>query len=69
VTRVAVELWLQVPEEAIPWTAEGAMLRGRAGEELSGVKVWQDDTLTHGTERRVVVEARPPRTRLAVPSS
>jgi uncharacterized protein (TIGR02268 family) len=57
VTWVAVELWLDVPEEAGPWNAEGAVLRGMAGEELSDVTVWQDASISHGTERRVVVEA------------
>ncbi|MCY1022366.1 DUF2381 family protein [Pyxidicoccus sp. MSG2] len=60
VKRVAVELWLDVPEEAVPWNAEGATLRGRAGEDLTGVTVWQDATVTRGTERRVVVEAEAP---------
>ncbi len=57
VTRVAVELLLDVPEEVGPWNAEGATLRGRAGEELTGVTVWQDAVVSHGTQRRVVVEA------------
>lgn len=56
VTRVAVALWLDVPEGAGPWNAAAATLRGRAGEELPGVTVWQDAAVI-GTERRVVVEA------------
>nr|WP_225937751.1 DUF2381 family protein [Myxococcus sp. RHSTA-1-4] len=55
--RVAVELWLEVSEGAGPWNAERARLRSGAGEELTVLSVWQDDSVSTGAARRVIVEA------------
>jgi uncharacterized protein (TIGR02268 family) len=55
--RVAVELWLVLPEGAAPWTAEGVVLRDTAGEELNGLTLWQDSSTTFEKSFLVVVEA------------
>lgn len=57
VGRVAVELWLEGFEEAAPWLAEGVVLRGRAGEELKGLTVWQEVPVASPNRLHVVVEA------------
>ncbi|WP_141594645.1 DUF2381 family protein [Myxococcus sp. AB056] len=56
--RVAVEVHLNSRGDAQPWTAVGAMLRGKANEELKVLRVWQSGPLAPGsTNQRVVVEA------------
>jgi uncharacterized protein (TIGR02268 family) len=55
--RVAVELWLEAPEGAGSWDAKGTQLRSGVGEELTVLTVWQDEAVSSGAARRVVVEA------------
>jgi uncharacterized protein (TIGR02268 family) len=57
VGRVALELWLDGSEDAAPWVAEGVVLRGRAGEELKGLTVWQEVSIDSPKRLHVVVEA------------
>ncbi|MBU8900981.1 DUF2381 family protein [Corallococcus sp. M34] len=55
--RVAVELVLRSGGD-VPWTAKEATLRGKAGEELRVLQVWQSGPLLSGPGfQRVVVEA------------
>ncbi|SDE61015.1 DUF2381 family protein [Myxococcus virescens] len=56
--RVAVEVFLVSGGDAQPWTAVGAMLRGKANEELKVIQVWQSGPVAPGSDgQRVVVEA------------
>lgn len=56
--RVAVEVALKYIGDAQPWTAAGAMLRGKANEELKVLQVWQSGPVAPGADgQRVVVEA------------
>lgn len=56
--RVAVEVALVSRGDAQPWTAVGAMLRGKANEELKVLRVWQSGPVASGSgAQRVVVEA------------
>ncbi|NOK05927.1 MULTISPECIES: DUF2381 family protein [unclassified Myxococcus] len=56
--RVAVEVTLKSGGDAQPWTAVGAMLRGKANEELKVLQVWQSGPIAPGADtQRVVVEA------------
>ncbi|WP_426757363.1 DUF2381 family protein [Myxococcus sp. Y35] len=55
--RVAVEVGLHCPKDMPPWRANGAMLRGKSGEELNVVQVWQDTPAPSQEYIRVVVEA------------
>ncbi|MFP2900330.1 DUF2381 family protein [Corallococcus sp. 4LFB] len=56
--RVAVEVHLNSRGDDQPWTAVGAMLRGKANEELKVLRVWQSGPLApDSTNQRVVVEA------------
>nr|WP_255651356.1 MULTISPECIES: DUF2381 family protein [Myxococcaceae] len=56
--RVAVEVILMSRGDDQPWTAVGAMLRGKANEELRVLRVWQSGPMAPGsTFQRVVVEA------------
>ncbi|WP_141588619.1 MULTISPECIES: DUF2381 family protein [unclassified Myxococcus] len=56
--RVAVEVTLKYGGDAQPWTAVGAMLRGKANEELKVLQVWQSGPIAPGADtQRVVVEA------------
>ncbi|NVJ10501.1 DUF2381 family protein [Myxococcus sp. AM001] len=56
--RVAVEVALMSRGDDQPWTAVGAMLRGKANEELKVLQVWQSGPITPGADtQRVVVEA------------
>ena len=57
VERVAVELWLDGFEDAAPWVAEGVVLRGKAGEELKGLTVWQEVSMDSPKRVHVVAEA------------
>ncbi|RKH05117.1 DUF2381 family protein [Corallococcus praedator] len=56
-TGVAVELMLMVRSGAQPWSAKGALLRGKAGADLKVLRVWQEQPIPVGEARRVVVEA------------
>ncbi|CAM4527504.1 DUF2381 domain-containing protein [Myxococcus xanthus] len=56
--RVALEVWLEAPPGAQPWTASGASLRGKSGEELTVLQVWQAEPAAPGVLRQVVVEAQ-----------
>ncbi|NVJ27508.1 DUF2381 family protein [Myxococcus sp. AM011] len=58
VQRVALEVWLEVPTGAQPWMASGASLRGKSGEELTVLQVWQAEPAAPGGKRQVVVEAQ-----------
>ncbi|WP_434345689.1 DUF2381 family protein [Myxococcus virescens] len=56
--RVAVEVTVMPGGDAQPWTAVGAMLRGKANEELKVLQVWQSGPVAPGSGvQRVVVEA------------
>ncbi|WP_434345647.1 DUF2381 family protein [Myxococcus virescens] len=56
--RVAMEVGLVHVGDAQPWTATGAMLRGKANEELKVLRVWQSGPVASGSAlQRVVVEA------------
>nr|WP_254626408.1 DUF2381 family protein [Myxococcus sp. CA039A] len=55
--RVAVEVGLDFPEGARPWTARDATLRGKSGEELKILQVWQDTPVPSEKFIRVVIEA------------
>ncbi|WP_141593882.1 DUF2381 family protein [Myxococcus sp. AB056] len=56
--RVAVEVTLKYVGDAQPWTAVGAMLRGKANEEMKVLRVWQSGPVASGPAvQRVVVEA------------
>ena len=55
--RVALELWLANPDDAQPWTAEGAALTSKAGDALRVLRVWQLEPIPPGDMRTVVVEA------------
>ncbi|RKG56876.1 DUF2381 family protein [Corallococcus sp. AB011P] len=56
--RVAVEVTFMSRGDAQPWTAVGAMLRGKANDELKVLQVWQSGPVAPGSGvQRVVVEA------------
>lgn len=56
--RVAVELVLKLPEDAEPWTVEGAVLTSKSGEVLRVLPAWQSEPLTPELRKpRVIVEA------------
>ncbi|WP_426747379.1 DUF2381 family protein [Myxococcus faecalis] len=56
--RVAVEVIFMSGGDAQPWTAVGAMLRGKANEELKVLRVWQSGPVaSDSTSQRLVVEA------------
>lgn len=55
--RVAVEVFLEALGGAPPWTAKGAALRGKSGEQLKVLQVWQDAPVPSDPTRRIVVEA------------
>ncbi|MBU8900864.1 DUF2381 family protein [Corallococcus sp. M34] len=56
--RVAIEVRLKPGEGVQPWMAKEATLRGKAGEELRVLQVWQSGPLVAGPGfQRVVVEA------------
>ncbi|WP_404362847.1 DUF2381 family protein [Corallococcus coralloides] len=55
--RVAVEVGLSVKAGASPWTAKGATLKSKTGEELTILRVWQREPITPGVPARVIVEA------------
>ncbi|TQF10448.1 DUF2381 family protein [Myxococcus llanfairpwllgwyngyllgogerychwyrndrobwllllantysiliogogogochensis] len=56
--RVAVVVTLKYVGDAQPWTAVGAMLRGKANDELKVLRVWQSGPVAPGSDaQRVVVEA------------
>lgn len=58
---VAVDLSIQVKAGTSPWTAEGAVLKSRSGEELKVLRVWQaTPILPGGPGERVFVEAEAP---------
>ncbi|MCK8503189.1 DUF2381 family protein [Myxococcus fulvus] len=55
---MAVDVSLVSRGDAQPWTAVGAMLRGKANEELKVLRVWQSGPVAAGSAvQRVVVEA------------
>ncbi|WP_338276603.1 DUF2381 family protein [Corallococcus caeni] len=56
----AVDVWVDVKTGTLPWTAEGATLKGRSGEALKILKVWQSEPILPGTRGRVIVEAEAP---------
>ncbi|WAS83302.1 MULTISPECIES: DUF2381 family protein [unclassified Corallococcus] len=67
---VAVDVWIQVKAGTQPWTAEGAVLKGRSGEELKILRVWQaTPILPGGPGARVFVEAEAPVAALQGPFS
>jgi len=51
---LAVNLW---NHGTLPWNAEGAALRGRAGASLKVLRVWQAAPILPGRGDRVLVEA------------
>ncbi|AKF80121.1 hypothetical protein MFUL124B02_08765 [Myxococcus fulvus 124B02] len=56
--RVAVEVTVTPRGDAQPWTAVGAMLRGKGNDELKVLQVWQSGPVAPGSGvQRVVVEA------------
>ncbi|TQF08798.1 DUF2381 family protein [Myxococcus llanfairpwllgwyngyllgogerychwyrndrobwllllantysiliogogogochensis] len=56
--RVVVDVFLVSRGDDQPWTAVGAMLRGKANEELKVLRVWQSGPVaSDSTGQRVVVEA------------
>ncbi|MCP3167402.1 DUF2381 family protein [Myxococcus qinghaiensis] len=56
--RVAVAVTLKSGGDVQPWTAVGAMLRGKANDELKVLRVWQSGPVAPGSDaQRVVVEA------------
>ncbi|NOK18149.1 DUF2381 family protein [Corallococcus carmarthensis] len=58
---VAVDVWIDVKTGTLPWRAEGATLKGRSGEELKVLRVWQvTPTLPGVPGGRVIVEAEAP---------
>ncbi|WP_338263935.1 DUF2381 family protein [Corallococcus caeni] len=58
---VAVDVWIDVKTGTRPWTAEGATLKGRPGEELKILRVWQLTPIPpNGPGARVIVEAEAP---------
>ncbi|WP_043321600.1 DUF2381 family protein [Corallococcus coralloides] len=58
---VAVDVRIGVKIGTLPWTAEGATLKGRSGQELKVLRVWQAmPILPGGPEGRVIVEAEAP---------
>lgn len=58
---VAVDVWVEVKTGSQPWTAEGATLKARSGEELKVLRVWQaTPILPGGPGGRVIVEAEAP---------
>ncbi|WP_434300078.1 DUF2381 family protein [Corallococcus exiguus] len=57
----AVDVRIEVETGTLPWRAEGATLKGRSGEELKILRVWQaKPILPGGPEGRVIVEAEAP---------
>ncbi|MCY1045081.1 DUF2381 family protein [Corallococcus sp. bb12-1] len=58
--RVAVEGWIAVPTGSRTWTAKGAVIRGRNGEELKVLRVWQQGPILPGSNDRIIVEAKAP---------
>ncbi|WP_375759374.1 DUF2381 family protein [Corallococcus exercitus] len=60
-TLVAVDAWIDVKTGTLPWTAEGATLKGRSGEALKILRVWQVTPILPGSPGgRVIVEAEAP---------
>ncbi|NOJ96324.1 DUF2381 family protein [Corallococcus sp. CA049B] len=58
---VAVDLLIQVKAGTPPWTAEGATLKSKSGEEFKVLRVWQaTPILPGGPGARVFVEAEAP---------
>ncbi|RKH63461.1 DUF2381 family protein [Corallococcus aberystwythensis] len=57
---VAVDVWIEVRIGTLPWTAEGATLKSRSGEELKILQVWQSEPILPGPTGRVIVEAEAP---------
>ncbi|WP_367303425.1 DUF2381 family protein [Corallococcus exiguus] len=57
---VAVEIQLVVKAGALPWVANGATLRGKAGAELKVLRLWQQGPIPVGEFGLVVVEADAP---------
>ncbi|RKI33970.1 DUF2381 family protein [Corallococcus sp. AB004] len=57
---VAVDVLIAVKAGVLPWRAEGATLKGRTGEDLKILQVWQVTPILPGTSGRVVVEAEAP---------
>ncbi|MFP2899840.1 DUF2381 family protein [Corallococcus sp. 4LFB] len=55
-----VDVWVDVKTGTLPWTAEGATLKGRSGEALKILQVWQSEPVLPGTRGRVIVEAEAP---------
>ncbi|MCP3170144.1 DUF2381 family protein [Myxococcus sp. QH3KD-4-1] len=55
--RVAVEVWLELPDGSQPWIAKGASIRSKSGEEMKVLQVWQDVSVTSEKSRRVAIEA------------
>ena len=52
---VATEVWLE-NFSSEPWTAAGASLVDEQGEELKGMKLWQEKTLLPNDTNSVIVE-------------
>ncbi|WP_223763970.1 DUF2381 family protein [Corallococcus sp. AS-1-6] len=67
---VAVDAWIDVKTGTHPWTAEGATLKDKSGQELKILRVWQaTPILPGGPEGRVIVEAEAPATAVHGPFS
>ncbi|RKH34911.1 DUF2381 family protein [Corallococcus praedator] len=56
-TGVAVDIQLTVKAGARPWIAKGTTLKGKAGVELTVLRVWQQRPIPAGEIGRVVIEA------------
>nr|WP_242589505.1 DUF2381 family protein [Corallococcus macrosporus] len=58
---VAADVWIELKTGTRPWRAEGATLKGRLGEDLTVLRVWQVTPILPGkTKGRVIVEAEAP---------
>jgi uncharacterized protein (TIGR02268 family) len=57
VTRVALEVQLELLTEGPPWEAAGATLVDAQGHEVALLPLWQSAPITKGQPGHVVVEA------------
>lgn len=55
--RMLVRVELKAPDDAAPWTAQGAILTGPKGKELKG-SVWQPEPVRPGKWRTLFVEVQ-----------
>jgi uncharacterized protein (TIGR02268 family) len=61
--RLAIGLWLEIPEEAKPWTPQGVKLVGPKGE-LLGATFWPAKPITWGKWHSIWIEVMTPDTGL-----